>query len=272
MLAAGAAPVAAAGPSANAAAKSDTAKPKLPEIKVSGDWGSASPDDVHAVLASCAKNLLRYSPDRRLTTILVRPHEGVPITLYEKGPAGEYRVLLSARGQYWSQYAYQFSHELVHILSNYDHRKAGRNLWFEESLCETSSLFTMRRMAITWKTDPPYANWKGFAPHLDQYVDTLLAPRRRRLPPDRTMPQWFAEHQKSLEAQRELTPDSQMVAVYLLSLFEDEPTGWEALTWINLGPHDADVDLRDYLKGWKERVPERHRAFLAKLQSLFGFE
>jgi hypothetical protein len=247
-------------------------KPKLPNIRVSGDWGDGSTDDVHAILQSCAENLLRYCPERRLGTILVRPHEGVPITLFEKGPAGEYQVLLSAHDAYWSQYAYQFSHELVHILSNYDRRKTGRNLWFEESLCETSSLFTMRKMAVSWKTKPPFPNWSGFASHLDQYVDTLLAPRRRRLPPDRTMAQWFHEHEPSLAQQRELTPDSQLVAVYLLSIFEDEPTGWESLTWINLGPHDSEIDLRDYLQGWKERVPERQRAFLGKIQKLFGFE
>jgi len=255
-----------------AAPQAAAEKPKLPTIKVSGDWGGGSTDDVHAVLQSCAENLLRFSPERRLGTILVRPREGVPITLFEKGPAGEYQVMLSAHDAYWSQYAYQFSHELVHILSNYDRRKTGRNLWFEESLCETSSLFTMRQMAITWKTKPPYPNWSGFAGHLDQYVDTLLAPRRRRLPPDRTMPQWFREHEDSLAKQRELTPDSQMVSVYLLPIFEDEPTGWEALTWINLGPHDEEIDLRAYLQGWKERTPERHRAFIGKIQNLFGLE
>jgi len=253
-----------------AAAKDE--KPKLPDIKVSGDWGAGSTDDVHAVLQSCAENLLRYCPERRLGTIIVRPREGVPISLFDKGPAGEYQVLLTAHDAYWSQYAYQFSHELCHLLSNYDKREAGRNLWFEESLCETSSMFTMRQMAVTWKTTPPYPNWSGFAPSLDQYVNNLLAPRERRLPPDRTMAEWFREHQSSLEQQRKLTVDSQLVAVYLLSIFEDEPTGWESLTWINLGPHDADIDLRIYLQLWKERVPERQKAFLGKIQKLFGFE
>jgi hypothetical protein len=247
-------------------------KPTLPDIKVSGDWGEGSKQDVHAVLESCAENLLRYCPERRLKTIIVRPREGVPISLFDKGPAGEYQVLLSAHDTYWSQYAYQFAHELCHLLCNYDKRKTGRNLWFEESLCETSSMFTMRKMAIAWKTKPPYENWKGFSEHLDQYVDKLLAPPARRLPPDRTMAGWFREHEASLEQQRGITVDSQLVAVYLLPIFEDEPTGWESLTWINLGPHDAEVDLRVYLQLWKERVPERHRAFIGKIQKLFGFE
>jgi hypothetical protein len=252
--------------------KPEESKSRLPRIVVSGDWGGGSHEDVRAVLDSCAKNLLCYSPERQLGTILVRPREGVPITLDQQGPHGEHQVLLSARGAYWCQYAYQFSHELCHILSNYDRRKRGRNLWFEEALCETSSMFTMRRLAIDWKANPPYPNWRGFAPSFDQYVDALLAPRDRRLPPDRTLPQWFREHEETLVRQDGLTTDSKLVAVYILPLLEDEPQSWEALTWINLDQHDADVDFRGYLRGWKQRVPERHRAFIAKIQRLFSLD
>jgi hypothetical protein len=250
----------------------DSTRAKLPQIEVSGDWGKGSPKNVQAVLQSCSANLMRFCPDRQLGTILVRPRDGVPITLDQKGPHGEDQVLLGARDEYWCQYAYQFSHELAHILSNYDRRKRGRNLWFEEALCETSSMFTLRRLAVDWKARPPYPNWREFAPSFDQYVDALLAPRERRLPPDRTLAEWFREHEDALVRQDGLTVDSKLVAVYLLPLFEDEPAGWESLAWINLGPHDAEIDFRGYLRGWKERVPERRRSFVGKIERLFGME
>ena len=210
-------------------------------------------------------------PSAAAGAIIVRHHESTPITLYEKGPKGQYQVFLNAQGNYWGQYAYQFSHELTHILCNYDRRKEGRNLWFEEALCETASLFTMRKMAIAWKTAPPYANWADFAPHLDEYVNALLASRERRLPPDRTMPQWFREHENALSGQRHLTKDSQLVAAYLLELFEDEPSGWESLAWINLGPGDADADFHGFLESWRKRTPPQNQAFIKKIQLLFGF-
>ena len=194
-------------------------------IEVLGEWGDAPRENVQKTLCSAAAQLLRFCPERRLGTITVRHHEGVPMTLYEKGPQGQHQVLLGARNTYWCQYAYQFSHEVGHILCNCDRRKEGRNHWFEETLCETASLFAMRRMATAWKTDPPYANWADFAPRLDQYVDSILAGRDRRLPPDRTMPQWFLERAEVLAGQRHPTPDSQLVAAYLLALFEDEPKG-----------------------------------------------
>lgn len=241
-------------------------------IEVLGDWGNGPKENVQKTLYSAATQLLRFCPERRLGTITVRHHEGVPITLYAKGPHGEHQVLLSAGDTYWSQYAYQFAHEVTHILSNYDRRKDGRNLWFEESLCETASLFAMRKMAVVWKTDPPYVNWVSFAPHLDQYVDAILAKRDRRLPPDRTMPQWFQEHADVLSTQRQLTKESQLVAAYLLALFEDEPGGWESLTWINLGPKDAELDFRGFLASWKGRVPKRNQGFIEKIQELFGLD
>ena len=117
------------------------------KIKVEGDWGSAPRENVEKMLYSTAGELLRFCPERRLGTIVVRHHADVPITLYQKGPHGEHQVLLEANNTYWSQYDYQFAHELTHILCNCDRRKAGRNLWFEETLCETASLFSLHKMS-----------------------------------------------------------------------------------------------------------------------------
>jgi hypothetical protein len=240
------------------------------QIEVQGNWGSVPRENVHKVLMSVAEQLLQFCPDRRPGKILVRYRDECPITLYEKGPEGQHQIRLNVRGTYWAQYAYQFSHELSHVLCNYDRRKAGRNLWFEECVCETSSLFTMRKMAVAWKTAPPYANWASFAPHLDQYVDAILARRDRRLPPDRTMAQWYREHADALAGQRHLTDDSKLAAAYLVALFEDDPTGWECLACLNLGSTDAELDFGRYLEGWKDRVPQRNRGFVEKVQRLFG--
>jgi hypothetical protein len=261
------------------ASESMAAQPPLPaaiapltdrvKIKIEGDWGSAPRENVEKMLYSTAGELLRFCPERRLGTIVVRHHADVPITLYQKGPHGEHQVLLEANNTYWSQYDYQFAHELTHILCNCDRRKAGCNLWFEETLCETASLFSLRKMAVAWKTKPPYANWTSFAPHFDEYADAMLARRDRRLPPDRNMAEWFREHAASLAEQRKLTDESKLVAAYLVALFEDDPSGWETLATLNLGPNDADLDFRANLEGWKQRVPERQRSFVGKIEGLF---
>ena len=226
------------------AVKSDENKSRPPRIEVSGDWGGGSHEDVRAVLDSCAKNLLRYSPERQLGTILVRPREGVPITLDQKGPHGEHQVLLSARGCLLVPVCLSVFARVVPHPKQLRSAEAGPEFVVRGALCETSSLFTMRRLAIDWKANPPYPNWRGFAPSFDQYVDALLAPRDRRLPPDRTLPQWFREHEETLVRQDGLTTDSKLVAVYLLPLSKTSRRVGKQLTWINLGPNDAEITFR----------------------------
>ena len=250
----------------------EPARPTKLELDLAAEWGDGSRDDVEKVLRSTAAPLLEHAGVRQFAPLIVRRRDGAPMVLYDKGPKGEYQVRLNTGGLFWCQYAYQFAHEFGHILTNYDQRDAGPHIWFDEAICETASLYAMRRMAVSWKTDPPYANWKDFAPRFDEYVDRLLAERRRRLPPDRTMPQWFAEREESLRKQRELTDDSRLVAAYLLPLFEDEPAGWSALASYNLGRDDGKVSFQEFLAAWRGRAPAAPRAFIAKLERLFGFD
>jgi len=105
--------------------------------------------DVEKVLHSAAVALWPYFAGRTLKPILVEP-KGGPITLYRRGPNGEYLVRLNTGDRHWAQHAYQFAHEFGHILANYDEHER-RNKWFEESVCEMASLFVLRRMSETWK-------------------------------------------------------------------------------------------------------------------------
>lgn len=248
------------------------AQAQTPAITVSGDFKTDN-DDVRKVLISVAEVYLKSAGDRRLAPILVSPTKEAPITLHRKGPNGETRIKLACDDTYWSQYAYQFAHELCHVLSNCDRRDPddpNRNQWFEEALCETASLFVLRRMTDAWKTNPPYRNYRDYAPSFQRYADSILARRDRRLPPDLTMAQWLARNIGELEKEDGLTPRSKLAATYLLSLFEDQPDGWEALAWINLGENDRTIPLGDYLAGWKQRVPEKHKAFVGRVAELFG--
>ena len=246
------------------------ANPPLVELGIEGTWGAGSVEDVHAVLKSAAAQILPHCGPRRLAPIIVRPGTGAPISLYAKGPKGQYQIELSARDKYWCQYAYQFAHELGHLLSNYDRRKRGVNLWFEEALCDTASLVALRGMAKSWRTAPPYRNWRDFSGSLESYADRLLAQEHRRLPPDLTMPAWLTANLPELRKKRGLSPQSELVAAYLLPLFERDPALWQTLAWLNLGPQDAEAEFAEYLAGWHRRAPAEHRPRIEKIQALFG--
>lgn len=60
--------------------------------------------------------------------------------------------LCASEGNYWSQYVFQFSHELCHYFIDYTNNqsnmsKRNRDSWFEEIVCEVSSRFFLIKLS-----------------------------------------------------------------------------------------------------------------------------
>jgi beta-glucosidase len=251
--------------SASAASASEQALDIRPAPNAA--WGGAYVD-VKKVLYSAAETLWPYFPGRTLKPMLVQPTGG-PITLFRRGPKGEYFVLLNTGKRLWAQHAYQFAHEFTHILANYDEHEQG-NKWFEESICETASLFALRRMSETWKTNPPYPNWKDYSPALKKYADDRI--HGGQLPPGKTLAQWYRENDALLRKDPGLRDKNTIVAVALLPLFEKQPESWETITWLNDGaPHPA-RSFAQYLADWHARVPEKSQAVVRQIAAQFDIE
>ncbi|MBI1374805.1 MAG: hypothetical protein GC159_18955 [Phycisphaera sp.] len=229
-------------------------------------WGDAKPKTVEQLLHYTGRELLRQFPGRELDPIHVEP-KGGPIVLFKRGASGEYRVKLNTGGLYWSQYAYQFSHELCHILCKYD-EDPHHNDWFEESICELASLYTLRRMSETWQSDPPYPHWKPYAPHLAEYAQERID--KATLPAGMTLARWFREHEKTLYANATRRDLNNVVAVALLDLFEERPANWEAITWLNAATPTGPQTFEQYLQDWLNHAPERHRLFIRQIAARFG--
>ena len=240
-------------------------KPQLSIRAVKAEEWKCEIRDVEKVLYSAAGQLWRYFPDRRLPPIEVEARGG-PIVLFGRGPQGEIRVRLNTGERLWAQMAFQFAHEFCHILSNYDD-KHGPTKWFEESLCETASLFALRRMGHTWETHPPYPNWMSYAPHLTEYAAKRLD--EARLPPGKTFAQWYRENAEAFRTNATDRPRNGIVAGVLLPLFEADPPGWEAVSYLNKEVLPGNYTFEEHLKAWRRQCPEKRRAFVAKVAAVF---
>ena len=241
-----------------------------------GDWGGANRQEVENLLVSVAGELWIYFPERSLKPIVVAPTEHHPMAGYAKGPGGEYVVYLSARGRHWSQYAYQFAHEFAHILSNYERNGQSpvrRNQWFDESLCETASLFALRRLGAAWlKGDSvPYPHWKPYGAALQTYVQDLLALPHRALSAKGEFAEWFRVNAEALDQNPYLRERNERVARMLLALFEEYPESWSTIGYLNLEESDATGSFPQYLANWYRNTPERLQPFVVKTIELFGF-
>nr|CAA6830368.1 MAG: Unknown protein [uncultured Thiotrichaceae bacterium] len=239
-------------------------------VSVESKWGKANPKDVKAVLDSVGTVVAPYIGGRTLDNIIVRNAPKGPISLYQRGENGEYIVLLDVKGRYWSQLAYQYSHEICHLLSNYD--LAPNNItqqqWFEESLCEAFSLFTLKQMAIHWEESPPYPNWKSYAPELRGYADRIQREQHRQI----TSPisAWYKQQQKVLE-ENPYAQDRKLnekMATALLEIFEANPENWAAMNYLNLGEDTGVHNMQKYMSDWYRNAPDAHQKIVVKIQQL----
>ncbi len=243
-------------------------------IKVEGGgWGNVPKETIEQVLYSVADELLTRLPKKLAAPIVVTHTDGAPVALYERGANGEYRVQLHASEANWHLYTYEFAHELCHILSNYEENAAPGasryNQWFEETLCETASLFTLKNVAATWKERPPTPDLARETERLNRFFDLLIAEGHRQLPPHSPLAAWLAGNEERLRRDPYQREKNELVANLLLPLFEKNPENWSALSYLNLEAGAAGHSLQDYLRSWYRTAPAEHKVFIADVLDLF---
>ncbi len=260
-----------AGPPQAAETPGPYADPPMPPYRVEADgFDGASARDIRAVCDSAGRELWRHFPGCTIEPFVVTRGRKGPITLYGRTARGEIVVRLDTGRTYWCQYAYQFAHEFCHILCGFDEDDPG-NKWFEETLCETASLYALRAMARAWKTDPPHPHWRDYRDALRDYADDVIAKRDKVIEIHRDGLAGFYRAHRSDLARRAGNRDlNGAMAVVLLRLFEREPSRWEAVRWLNAAPAPAGRTFREYLRAWHEAVPDRHKAFVRQVADLFG--
>ena len=231
-------------------------------------WDTALPVDVQVLLEDTASHLNRLMRDPFVGTVVVVPapcDDFNPMTHYRPSPNDPFFIQLTARDKKWAQFAYQFSHEICHVLSGYERMRGSRNSWFHEVLCELASAFTLRRMAEGWPSSPPYPNWANYAVELSTYADKYLSREERRLPTSMTLSAWLLSEEDSLRQDCCQRDKNAVVAYSLLPIFETEPVGWNAIRRLP----DSSAMFQDYLLEWHRQVEPADKPFVTLVQSAF---
>lgn len=241
-----------------------------------GSWGAAQPRDIEVVLASVADVLTPYFPRRARERVSVTFSPDGPRVLFAKSSDGAHRVLLNVQDTRWDQFAYQFSHELCHIFTNYEHRAIGTgpvaadHQWFEEALCEAVSLFVLNRMSSSWEQSPPHASWRAYAPAFREYAQRLLDNPRRYLPPGQSFDEWFQRRYDALERNPYSREENAIVATKLLAMLERTPGSLEAVGYLNSDQGLPPRSFGAYLASWFACCPDGRRDFISQIIALLG--
>ena len=218
-----------------------------------GNWGGTSLRTIAAVLTSAADVLLHAfgrSPD---APIHVAWWSQDPRVFDARRP---YQIRLNARDTYWSQYVYQFCHELCHVMINFDRYPGHKHRWFDESLCELASLFVLHRLAASWAAEPPpnVTGAAAFAPHHRAYAEYLADKYPR--PRQHDIPRWLTDNVATLQSNRSARTLTGTVAVIPAGQVSRRslPVAGVRLPE-RLGPPRRS-DVPDYLHSWDAHLRE----------------
>ncbi len=263
---------------AGATDKRSAAPPKQLDIQVqTTGFGRVNPAEIAAVLQSAGSEIWRHCPRTQLPGINIYHRADHPQTNFQRTLGGRIAIGLATRDTYWAQYSFQFAHEFCHALANFGNNPRhsvryprSANLWLEESLCETASLFTLRVMSRDWRVAPAYSAWRDYAPAFNAYVKQRLALPEHQLPRDLRFLVWFRENQPALRQNSDLRDRNTIIAIRLLPVFEEEPRGWEALAFLNRGSSNANESLAQHFAEWHSECPRDLRPFVARLAAIFA--
>ena len=200
------------------------------------------------VLAELSSAEIESLPRR----ILVRKDKTGPMAVYNdpaaKAPA---LILINSSERHWSQYVYQLSHELGHVLCNFRRNDLGVNRfqWLEEALCGAMSLFVMERLAANWPIGPG-EDGAHYAPSVADY-----AQERRRIYALHSritnLRAWYLAHFEALCETRGFVAINQPASIWLADRFHEEPSLIASMRYLNVWPNDRSASLTEYLLRWK---------------------
>jgi hypothetical protein len=227
---------------------------------VAGAWGGSSPGDAAAVLMRMRQACLagvRLVSDRQPSRIRVEDHSsGPPAVWLHADPPETAWVIVDIGPRDWSKLAYQFGHELGHVLCNSwarDAKPAVPCQWIEEALVESFSLRGLALVANSWQEDPPFPGDSGFATALRRYRLNVLrtyAGLAGEQGAIGDMRGWFAAHRAFLDANGGLNEGAQAAVPTFLSVLSSDDAYVAELGALNRWPGRSGVPVERYFELW----------------------
>ena len=235
-------------------------------------WGTVVPADVKAVALSAGNEVLKNIPGVPLETIILKNKiPNAPITLFKRGDNNEYIIGIDIGGNFWSQLAYQFSHEIMHVITNHENTKNDPNQWFEEAICEAASIQAIKDMAVSWQTNPPYPNFKIYSTSLASYYAGLVTEDSRYLAANDTIAAWYLRERNSLRANPVQREKNEIIGTQIFYFLNAKPERWKATRYLNIGNFSEEPSLEQYLTEWENELPDDLKHVAVTISSWFGY-
>jgi hypothetical protein len=167
---------------------------------------------------------------------------------------------------------------MIHVLAGHVRKDSqwtgtdGAAGWLEESLCECGSLFALRAMSKTWETEPPYTNWKSFAPKLADYANQRMTDPKHQLREKQTFVNWLKANIDDLRGACCMREKNTLIAMQMLPVFEKHPEGWASMIHFRRSESGPQASLADHFRGWAHACPDELGHFVQRLAAVFAVD
>jgi hypothetical protein len=234
-------------------------------IELAGNWRHMIPGAAGQVVERMRHACLdgvRLLSDRQPTRLRVDEHtSGSPaIWLHPDGSSMAW-IIVDTGEQAWSQLAYQFGHELGHVMANSWQPHAMPKppcQWLEEAMVEAFSLRGLGHLAKGWKQNPPFAGDNEYGDRIAEYRENIIQ-HYTKLAAEQGLTHdsaaWFADHRSEIELPG-LNPFAKAASLSVLAEYERAPVCVEALGALNRWPGRTGVSIEDYLRQWAASCAE----------------
>jgi hypothetical protein len=233
-------------------------------IELGGEWDGSPPPSVALVLARTRDVALagvRLLSDRQPDRLRVDDHStGPPFVWLHSDPPREAWIIVDIGARDWCKLAYQFGHELGHVLCNswqLDAKPRVPCQWLEESMVEAFSIRGLGLLAKSWEQDPPYAGTNDFGQAIWQYRAKVIEGYRQ---PDGPAPgadiaPWFAQMRDTLDRETGLNPMDGPAILAILGMLERDKGCVEDMGAVNRWREPA-LPIESYLAAWTASCAE----------------
>jgi hypothetical protein len=236
-------------------------------IELAGNWGHMLPCSADLVVKRMRHSCLdgvRLVSDRQPTGLRVEEHTSGPPAVWLHPDGSSMAWIIVDIGEHaWVQLAYQFGHELGHVLANSWQPHAAPKFpcqWLEEAMVEAFSLRGLGRLAESWKKDPPFPGDNEFGNAIADYRRNIVEGYSKLVAEQgltRDPAAWFSRNRSEIEMAG-LIPFGQAASLTILAEYERAPECVEALGALNRWPDRSGVPLEDYLRQWEASCAELH--------------
>jgi hypothetical protein len=230
-------------------------------LEVQGEWGKSPPRAAAAVIARMREASLagpRLLSDRQPTRLRVENRTSGNPAIWLHSDAGAVAwIIVNVGGRDWSKLAYQFGHELGHVLANSwgpDSKPQNPCQWLEEALVEAFSLYGLGRLADSWEQRPVFANDAAFADAIRQYqraaierYETIASNQIRASRFD----VWFRQNRSALENAGGLAGAAEAAVAMMLHELEGDIRRIEDLGALNRWHGRSAVPIERYMRLWE---------------------